>query len=408
MVKIMKPKVNISVENLPDSLRGQIQGVESARDNESLALFTDNKDVRVSVDNTMYQDLRSYSNTFNHYDLWGRFVRSGHKKVLLEDAPKRTIITRKISEKVDGIQYTGEIKITPAVVSTRQNGEDVEFLVWPSDREEKVERALIRLASKGKIVKINFKSGIQYAVVFSMNELAQELKSVGQSMPFPQIKEALEALQGSKLSFKYSANDTKNTDIDDSFYESNMNFLSSLHFSGKKGQGGNIKCVACLNAFVHNMIDNLEYKGYYFNRAQEQKRGLSRWMMLRLYHLWRYAAPGKTHHFRLLSIMEKYGSIYSTDDISENKLKALRRDMTTTMKDLITNGAISDYSIANVKDDKTGKIIDYTYELHPTNEFCEEILTLNKQNKRIEIQGGKRVVEPTLTIDEDNIDQFVV
>lgn len=407
MVKIMKPKVNISVENLPDSLRGQIQGVESARDNESLALFTDNKDVRVSVDKTMYQDLRSYSNTFNHYDLWGRFVRSGHKKLPLEEAPKRTIITRKISEKVDGIQYTGEIKITPAVVSTRQNGEDVEFLVWPSDREEKVERALIRLASKGKIVKINFKSGIQYAVVFSMNELAQELKSVGQSMPFPQIKEALEALQGSKLSFKYSANDTKNTDIDDSFYESNMNFLSSLHFSGKKGQGGNIKCVACLNAFVHNMIDNLEYKGYYFNRAQEQKRGLSRWMMLRLYHLWRYAAPGKTHHFRLLSIMEKYGSIYSTDDISENKLKALRRDMTTTMKDLITNGAISDYSISNVKDDKTGKIIDYTYELHPTNEFCEEILTLNKQNKRIEIQGGKRIVEPTLTIDEDKIDQFV-
>ncbi|PAJ73886.1 replication protein A [Pseudoalteromonas sp. NBT06-2] len=404
----MKPKVNISVENLPDSLRGQIQGVESARDNESLALFTDNKDVRVSVDNTMYQDLRSYSNTFNHYDLWGRFVRSGHKKVLLEDAPKRTIITRKISEKVDGIQYTGEIKITPAVVSTRRNGEDVEYLVWPSDREEKVERALIRLASKGKIVKINFKSGIQYAVVFSMNELAQELKSVGQSMPFPQIKEALEALQGSKLSFKYSANDTKNTDIDDSFYESNMNFLSSLHFSGKKGQGGNIKCVACLNAFVHNMIDNLEYKGYYFNRAQEQKRGLSRWMMLRLYHLWRYAAPGKTHHFRLLSIMEKYGSIYSTDNLSENKLKALRRDMTTTMKDLITNGAISDYSISNVKDDKTGKIIDYTYELHPTNEFCEEILTLNKQNKRIEIQGGKRILEPTLTIDEDNIDQFVV
>jgi len=77
------------------------------------------------------------------------------------------------------------------------------------------------------------------------------------------------------------------------------------------------------------------------------------------------------------------------------------------MKDLITNGAISDYSISNVKDDKTGKIVDYTYELHPTNEFCEEILTLNKQNKRIEIQGGKRIVEPTLTIDEDKIDQFV-
>ena len=67
-----------------------------------------------------------------------------------------------------------------------------------------------------------------------MNELAQELKAVGQSMPYPQIKESLEALQGSKLSFKYSATDTRNSDIDDSFYESNMNFLSSLHLVVKK------------------------------------------------------------------------------------------------------------------------------------------------------------------------------
>lgn len=338
----------------------------------------------------------------------GPFCRSGHKKLPVEEAPGRTIVTRRISERIDGIQYEGELKITPAVVSTKQQGEEKEFLVWPSDREEKVERALIRLASKGKIVKINFKSGIQYAVVFSMNELAQELKSVGQSMPYPQIKEALEALQGSKLSFKYSAKDTKNTDVDDSFYESNMNFLSSLHFSGKKGQGGNIKCVACLNAFVHNMIDNLEYKGYYFNRAQELKRGLSRWMMLRLYHLWRYAAPGKTHHFRLLSIMEKYGSITGDEEITENKLKALRRDMTTTMKDLISKGVISDYTIDNVKDDKSGKIVDYVYEMFPTDDFCEEMLSLNKQKKRLEIQSGKRIADDAIVIDnEEDIVQIV-
>lgn len=403
--KITMSRNNISVENLPDTLRGQIQGVESAKDNESLALFTDNKDVRLSVESAEH-GLRAYSNTFNHYDLWGRFVRSGHKKLPLEEAPRKTIISRRISEKVDGIEYNGEIKITPAVVSAKKNGEEVEYLVWPSDREEKVERALIRLASKGKIVKINFKSGIQYAVIFSMNELAQELKAVGQSMPYPQIKESLEALQGSKLSFRYSAK-YPDSNMDDSVYESSMNFLSSLHFSGKKGQGGNIKCVACLNNFVHNMIDNLEYKGYYFNRAQELKRGLSRWMMLRLYHLWRYAAPGKTHHFRLLPIMEKYGSIYAGDEITENKLKALRRDMTTTMKDLIDKGAISDYSIANVKDDNSGKIIDYVYEMHPSDQFCEEILTLNKQNKRIEIKGGKRLVEQAQVIDEDALEAIV-
>jgi hypothetical protein len=92
-IRTMSRKVNISVDNLPDTLRGQIHGVESAIDNESLALFTDNKDVRVSIENAAH-GLRAYSNTFNHYDLWGRFVRSGHKKLPVEEAPKKTIVTR--------------------------------------------------------------------------------------------------------------------------------------------------------------------------------------------------------------------------------------------------------------------------------------------------------------------------
>ena len=46
----MSRKVNISVDNLPDSLRGQIHGVESAIDNESLALFTDNKALIIIVE----------------------------------------------------------------------------------------------------------------------------------------------------------------------------------------------------------------------------------------------------------------------------------------------------------------------------------------------------------------------
>ena len=89
-IRTMSRKVNISVDNLPDTLRGQIHGVESAIDNESLALFTDNKDVRVSIENAAH-GLRAYSNTFNHYDLWGRFVRSGHKKLPVEEAPKPSL-----------------------------------------------------------------------------------------------------------------------------------------------------------------------------------------------------------------------------------------------------------------------------------------------------------------------------
>lgn len=374
----------ISLDNLPDSLKREVDDVQSAQDDKTLSMFIDNKDIRQPSDDGGF-DLKSFSQTFNVYDLWGRFVRSGPKKVLLKDAPDNSVIVRRIKEKVEGIEYEGQIEITPAVIKGKNSDE----LIWPSDREEKIERALIRLASKGKIIRTSGRTGSQYAVVFSMNELSQELKSVNQTMSYAQIKEALEALQGSKLSFKYTETNTKNPEENQKFYESNMNFLSSLHFSGKVGQGGNVKCVAFLNAFMHNMIDSIEYKGYYFNRAQGFSRALSRWLMLRLYHLFRYAAEGKTHHFRLLSTMEKYGSISASDEISVNRLKALRRDMTTTMKDLKEGLAINDYECIGIKNDR-GETVDYNYTIFPTDKFCQEIINLNKHNKAIQIKSGNR------------------
>ncbi len=391
----MTSKPVITRENLPDSIKGQVQQVQSATDDHSLALFIDNKDERLPQEKGGYE-LRAFSNSFNIYDLWGRFVRSGPKRLSIKEAPENTIVTRRIRESVDGFEYEGALSITPAVIKTAGSASK-EMLIWPSDREEKVERALIRLASKGKIIKATSSTGIQYAVVFSMNELAQELKSVNQTMSYSQIKEALEALQGAKLTFKYTSVDTQNDDIDPLVFESNMNFLSSLHFSGRKGLGGEVKCVAVLNHFMHQMIDNLEYKGYYFNRAQNFSRSLTRWLMLRLFHLFRYAAPNKTHHFRLLSIMEKYGSIGMDDDISENRLKALRRDMTTTMKDLIEDGAIDKYEVSNIKDDNN-QVIDYTYVIYPSERFCREMLSLNKHNKRIAIEGGKRSEEELIDL----------
>ncbi|TMP75303.1 replication protein A, partial [Pseudoalteromonas ruthenica] len=41
------------------------------------------------------------------------------------------------------------------------------------------------------------------------------------------------------------------------------------------------------------------------------------------------------------------------------------------------------------------------------SQFCDEILTLNKHNKRIEIQGGKRIVEDVEVIDEEILEQIV-
>merc|ERR1712098_544221 len=109
-------------------------------------------------------------------------------------------------------------------------------------------------------------------------------------------------------------------------------------------------------------IETVSYKGYYFNQAQQFKRTLSSWLTTRLYTLFRYASPEKTYHFMLVRIMIKFGSIES-EDITENRLIAIRRNMTSTMKDLINAGILEQYDIAAVKDDE-GKVIDYKYTLY--------------------------------------------
>lgn len=101
----------------------------------------------------------------------------------------------------------------------------------------------------------------------------------------------------------------------------------------------------------------------------------------------------------LVRIMIKFGSIES-EDITENRLIAIRRNMTSTMKDLINAGILEKYDIAAVKDDE-GKVTDYKYTLYPTEGFCDEIVSLNKHAKKIRIKSNttEEVVE-TLLIEQ--------
>lgn len=372
---------DINIANLPDTIRQDIKTIENASQVEQLTLFVDNKISGEGLKN-------SFSNTFVGYDLWSRFIRNQRKHVRIKDADDRVVVSRKISERIEKKLYEGVIDINPALI----RGEDSDYFAWPGDREEKVERALVRLASQGKIAKLSGKMGERYAVYFSIREIQNELKSVNQTLSATEIKEALNILKGSELSLKYRIED-ENTG-EDTYSESKMNYLSSIHFSGSSGKA-NVKCIAVLNEFMSQQIETIGYRGYYFDRVQSFKRTLSRWLSLRLYQMFKYAAPGKEHHFSLKKISIKFGSIES-EDIPDNRLKAIRRDMTNTMQDLKKEDIIKDYIIANVKND-LGVICDYVYKVFPTDQFCEEVLTLNKKHKgllaKAEVLDGDNLLE---------------
>nr|WP_176705774.1 replication protein A [Pseudoalteromonas sp. SANK 73390] len=364
-LSVMKtPIKKVSLSNLPASIRRDIETIESAHQVEQLSLFVDCKTSNAGLKSSL-------SNTFVGYDLWSRFIRHKREQIPVSAASDKVIISRRVSEKVDNILYDGVLDISPALIK----GKDTDFFAWPSDREEKVERALVRLGSQGRIVKISGRVGERYAIVFTLRELQTELKSVSQTLSVNEIKESLLILKGAELSMQCRevSGDTE------SYSESRMNYISSIHFSGASGKS-TVKCIAFLNEVMSQQIEGLTYRSYYFDRVQSFKRSLSRWLTLRLYQVFKYAAVGKTYHFMLVNMSIKFGSITSQEDVDKSRLTAIRRDMTSTMQDLIDSDIINRYTIENAKD-HDGNIIDYKYEIYPTSRFCEEILNLNKQYK---------------------------
>lgn len=366
---------NLSLANLPDSLKSDVSAISDVREVEQLTLFVDNTATELKVGN-------SISNSFHAYDLWSRFMRNNRKHVRVSESPSKVIVDRDISERIEGVTYGGQLGISPALL----RGEKEDLLAWPGDREEKVERALIRLASQGKIAKISGKMGSRYAVYFTFSELIKELKSVNQSLNHSELKESLLILKGAELSLTYKA-----VSQDGELLESNqtiMNYLSAIHFSTGRGRS-NVRCVAVLNELMSQQIESVEYKSYYYNRTQSFKRSLSIWLSFRLYRMFRYASPSHTHHFTLVKTMVKFGSLDSDKDVGD-RLVGFRRDMTTTMKDLKSAEIIKDYNVQNIKDDD-GSIVDYKYTLYPTDKFCAEIIELNKHKVKIDAKAKKNL-----------------
>ncbi|CAH9066936.1 hypothetical protein PSECIP111951_04002 [Pseudoalteromonas holothuriae] len=357
------------VGNLPESIRQEVKKIQSAEEVLQLSRF-------VGTGALGEKSGMVVSNSFQPYDLWSRFVRDKRRPIAFVNADKRVVISRQLSEKFQHKLYHGNLEITPAIISKK----DTDYIAYPSDREEKVERALIRLASKGNIIAINGKMGQQYAVCFTLKELQNEMKSVNQTLNLPDLKESLHILKGAMLRMTLDVENPETGTVE--HFDTTTNYLDAVHFSGERGRSS-VKCLAILNSVVAAKIENVEYRGYLFERTQIFSRSLSRWLALRLYTVFRYAAPGKNYHFLLVDLMIRFGAI-ENKELSCNRLVAIRRDMTQTMRDFIDAEIILNYEVENRKDDD-GRIIDYLYKIYPSDRFSQEVLNLNKQAKTIEM-----------------------
>ncbi len=314
--------------------------------------------------------LKRYSNGFEILDTAPRFVRGNNKFTLVDEMDEVELIRPFV---FDGELHT--LRIQPYIANKVIKGKKTKIALWPSDREEKLERAILKLAVDGMI---SYEEGHEYSkvpiyhVTFTLYKLRQELKQNGNEMSYKDVKESLDILT------KTSIDITK--DSDSKHYTLTGTYFPTRKTVEKK-TGDRTELIMLQLTDIHaRAISDGTYRQFLYSRVGRYKRPMSRWLDMHLVHTWRSAGfeGKKTKTIKLSEILNGFGY-----ERGGRKIGVERRDVRECLIDLAnaTNAAGEKTNIISFVprakacawlDDENKTPIDYEYELHASPHFIHE------------------------------------
>lgn len=311
--------------------------------------------------------IRRYNNSIAFLDAAPRYLR-GKTKLLPVSTTQSPVLRREFV--FSGTKHFVEIK--PVVVSRTVDGVTSNFFAYASDREESVERCLLKLASDGAINADQDSTGNKkFHVTFSRYQLFIELKNSGHSLSYREIDEAIEILTGSSCTITQESEQYKKV-------LSGPYFPERLTIEKKQGERAD-RTRLQLNTVHSAAIESGSYRQYLYSRVARHKKPLARW--IDMYLSLNYDKAGLPNHenfkVRLSEILTGYGYERSS---GQRNLVTERRDVRTALNDLTnakdTEGnptpVIRHVPKAIAVKDAYGDTIDYEYDLTPTAHFISE------------------------------------
>lgn len=302
---------------------------------------------------------KNYSNTLEIYDLAGKFLYDKHNKYLLSATAEETEFTRITSYK----EMELKISVTAANIERTKNGKKERVFVFPGAREEIIEDVLRKLATERRAEAYEATTGANagtrfVGVAFTLYEVYVELKRVGKSYSYAEIREALEIMNRSNLAIQ---------SIDQSID------LSAPFFPIKaiadKVNKKETKSFVCFHPMVTDAILTLNFRRLNYAKALTFKRHYTRLTYKRLSHRWIQASPGKPYTILLSTLIsamkDPYQNMYQD--------KALFKDV---MDDLVNDDVLERYEMTPKKDGK--KVTDWLFSLYASNTFAKQIAANNK------------------------------
>jgi len=311
---------------------------------------------------------KNYSNTLEIYDLAGKFIYDKQNKYLSSASAEETEFTRISTYQSMDLK----VSVTAANIErTLKDGSKQRSFVFPGAREEIIEDVLRKLATERRADAYEAMSGSDagtrfIGVAFSIYEVFQELKRVGKSYSYSEIREALMVMNRSILSFQ---------SIDGSLDLSAPFF--PITAIAEKGNKQETRSFVCFHPMVTTAIENLSFRRYNYTKALQFNRHYTRLTYKRLCHRWIQASPGKPYSILLSTLVQSMKSPYP--NLYQDK--ALFKKV---MEDLVEADVLEKFEMASKKQGK--KIIDWKFTLFASRNFAQQMAANNKvSNSMLEL-----------------------
>jgi hypothetical protein len=276
------------------------------------------------------------------YDLAPRFVydRTGDQRFL-----------EKVTREFPFNNEVYSVTVYPARI-TDHNGEDFERM--PGEREALVEDVLRRFAAE----KLRLNANDEVTLDFTIYQISQELKKQKHTLSYPEIKEALQILNGSKIEIArvVQPGEKKPRPV------VNASALPVLAY--KDVNNPDAGSYVQFNPLLVQAIKNLEFEQVNYAWMMRIRGALPRW-------IFKFASLALTDNDDLNSAIElKAAELIKSSGRSRSRQRDALADITSAIKKLKESGVIADYQSQAIKNGKIKEDVRFTIRF--SEEFMED------------------------------------
>lgn len=327
-------------------------------------------------------DDKDHSNLVSIYDALPRF--SWASKTVRDMSQ----MTTQLDGSLNGQPFRVIMKAVSMEIPVKVKGKATGATEWvglyPGSREECVEEALRKFSTQpGRF------NEAKCSVRFSLYDLRKELKSLGHTYTYDELRQALDILAKSSLTIQTRAADGDKIDITSNYLpflilrsknKKSKNYVDEKDIAEEdKDKGDATLCDAVLHPLISRGIELGDFRLYHYSTSMRLTNSLAKILNRELSMCWRNASPTHPYRFHLVEFLSNTARGLS------KRMPEDFRAVNLALTELVKEGVLSQFKSTPVKKLKGKGAIDYVYEVLPTNKFVGMIIDGHRREKSREL-----------------------